>query len=57
MAHYKLGILLKENEIKENDMMYGLTNKVWGSGYEEVKNEIILVLANLANQIEEYLEL
>ena len=57
MAHYKLGILLKESEIREDDMMFGLTNKVWGLGYKETKNEIILALTGLASQIEEYLEL
>ena len=37
--------------------MFGLTNKVWGLGYEEIKNEIILALAGLASHIEKYLEL
>ena len=57
MAHYKLGVLLKESEIREDDMMFGLTNKVWGLGYKETKNEIILALTGLAGQIEKYLEL
>lgn len=57
MAHYKLGVSLKDNDIDENDMMYGLTHKIWGLGYEKIKINIILQLTNLANQIERYLEM
>lgn len=57
MAHYKLGITLKENEIRENDILYGITYKIWGLGYEDIKSAIMLELAGLANQIEQYLGL
>lgn len=57
MAHYKLGISLKENEIDESDTMFGITNKFFGQGYKETKNSITLELMNLASQIEQYLNL
>ncbi len=57
MAHYKLGVSLKESEIDEKDMMFGLTNKFFGQGYKETKNAILLELKSLSNQIECYLNL
>lgn len=57
MAHYKLGVSLKESEIDETDMMFGITNKFFGQGYKKTKNAILLELKNLSNQIECYLNL
>ena len=41
MAHYKLGVLLKEDEIIETDIMFGLTQKCFGTKYITVKDFII----------------
>ncbi len=57
MAHYKLGVLLKENEIKENDIMFGLTQKCFGMDYISVKNSIISELKGLSVQLKETLNL
>ena len=51
MAHYKLGVLLKEDEIIEKDIMYGLTQKCFGADYYTVKNYIITELNELSVQI------
>jgi len=51
MAHYKLGVLLKESGIIEEDIMYGLTQKCFGTDYYIVKNHIITELKGLSVQI------
>lgn len=57
MAHYKLGIVLKENELISGDAMFGLTRKLFGEDYLIVKKSIYKELKGLAKQIGEYLEL
>ena len=57
MAHYKLGVVLKENELVADDLMFGLTRKLLGKEYCDVKNEIYAALGRLARQIGEYLSL
>lgn len=57
MAHYKLGIALKQHELLFDDAMFGLTIKIFGKEYSDVKKEIYKVLDGLAKQIGEYLEL
>lgn len=57
MAHYKLGIVLKENELISSDAMFGLTRKLFGEDYLIVKKSIYKELKGLAKQIGEYLEL
>lgn len=57
MAHYKLGIVLKENELLSCDAMFGLTRKLFGEDYLIVKKSIYKELEGLAKQIGEYLEL
>lgn len=57
MAHYKLGVLLKEDELVENDIMFGLTQKCFGEDYLSVKNFIVEELKNLSNYIKESLKL
>ena len=57
MAHYKLGVLLKEDEIVENDIMFGLTQKCFGADYSSVKNFIVQELKDLSNDIKETLKL
>lgn len=57
MAHYKLGILLKEDEIIETDIMFGLTQKCFGTKYITVKDFIIEELKKLSNDIKDYLKI
>ena len=57
MAHYKLGVLLKEDELVENDIMFGLTHKCFGTDYISVKDFIVEELKKLSNDIKDYLKL
>lgn len=57
MAHYKLGIVLKEDELINSDVMFELTRKLLGEDYLIVKKSIYKELKGLAKQIGEYLEL
>lgn len=57
MAHYKLGIVLKEKELRMDDMTFGLTEKIFGEDYYIVKESIYKELKELAKQIGIYLEL
>ena len=57
MMHYKLGVALKESELVDDDLMYGLTQKYFNRDWLTVKNEIIYELRNLKFQIKEYLDL
>ena len=57
MAHYKLGIVLKESELVIDDLMFGLTEKLFGEDYYTVKTSIYKELEGLAKQIGEYLKL
>ncbi|MBD5507854.1 MAG: hypothetical protein HDR05_07360 [Lachnospiraceae bacterium] len=57
MAHYKLGVALKENEIIHEDIMYGLAQKYFELDYLTVKSRIIQELENVAVQIGQYLKL
>lgn len=55
MAHYKLGVYLKECEILPHDPMFGMTQKAFGTDFYQTKNEVIGELNALANQLEKYL--
>lgn len=57
MAHYKLGIVLKEKELRMDDMMFGLSEKIFGEDYYIVKASIYMELKELAKQIGNFLEL
>ena len=57
MMHYKLGVALKENELVENDHMYGLTQKFFNTDCLTLKNGVINELKNLKFQIKEFLDL
>lgn len=57
MAHYKMGIALKENEINYGDLFFGLTQKYLNTDYFTVKNDVINYLRKLAYQIDNYLGL
>ena len=55
MAHYKMGIALRENEIVFDDPLYGLTQKYLGTDYYTVKNDIIELIEKLASQLDDFL--
>ena len=56
MAHYKLGIALKEEELIVDDKLFGLTQKLFEEPYINVKNAIVDELLSLSKQIERYLQ-
>ena len=51
MAHYKLGVALKEGELVSS-CFFGLTEKFFDMSYGELKNGIITELIVLGEQIE-----
>lgn len=53
IAHYGLGQILGEQEIIDNDVMKGLTQKVFGMDYYTCKKKLYNCLGDLANQIKE----
>lgn len=55
MAHYKLGVSLKDEDIIKDDIMYGLTQKFFDANYITTKEAIMNELKNLSTQIEVYL--
>lgn len=57
MAHYKLGVALKENEMIDSDIMFGLTQKYFFEDYTTVKNNIITELDNAGKQIQHIIKL
>lgn len=57
MAHYKVGVYLKPEELVMDDLMYGMTQKAFGLSYSTVKEAIMSELTVLSYQIEEYLKL
>lgn len=56
MAHYKLGVALKESEIVYSDPFFGLTQKFFGKDYTTVKTDIYNELKNIKTQIELFLK-
>ena len=52
IAHYGLGQVMKEEDIIEDDILFGLTNKIFNIGYSEFKNIIYKELYSVRNQIE-----
>ena len=57
MAHYKLGVSLKENDIIDDDPMFGLTNKIFSEDYYTVKSNIISELNKAGKQIQSIISL
>ena len=57
MAHYKLGVSLREDELILDDLLCGLTQKYFGRDYMYIKGVIINELKKLAIQIGKYLKL
>lgn len=57
MAHYKLGVALKKDELISEDKLFGLTQKYFRSDYLTVKNGIMQELESFVYQIGDYLQL
>lgn len=57
MAHYKLGVSLKPNELITNDPLYGLTQKYFHCDYFTAKDGVTKELVSLRNQIGDILHL
>lgn len=57
MAHYKLGVALKKEELLLDDLMCGLTIKYFGVPYMETKKRILSELEELVGQLNNYLDL
>ncbi len=57
LAHYKLGVVLKREELILSDPLKGLTQKIFQKDYYAVKETVLSELANTANKIEVYLGL
>jgi hypothetical protein len=51
LAHYGLGQYINEEEIIIDDILKGLTNKAFGKDYLIAKEELYVILRNLAGQI------
>ena len=57
MAHYKVGVYLKPNDIVPDDPMFGMTQKAFGLNFYEAKNGIYHELKLLSIQLETHLNL
>lgn len=57
MAHYKLGVALKDSELILSDPLYGLTQKFLGCDYNTLKNGVMQELSSLASQLKVFLKL
>ena len=55
MAHYGLGSVMKSEDIIPNDMLGGLTQKVFSLDYFETKDFIYSQLEILSQQLELHL--
>lgn len=57
MAHYKVGVALKTNEIIIDDPLFGLTQKFFSCNYFTLKSAIKTILELVTQQITEQLNL
>ncbi len=57
MAHYKLGVALKDSELILSDPLYGLTQKFLDCDYNTLKNGVMQELSSLASQLKVFLKL
>ncbi len=57
MAHYKVGVYLKADEIDTSDPLFGMTRKAFGLDYWTTKECIYKELNSLGQQIGKYLRL
>jgi len=55
MAHYGLGVVLKETDIIENDMLFGLSNHLLDMSYTELKTAIYSELDLFSEQLTKHL--
>ena len=55
MAHYGLGVAINEADIIENDIFLGLSYKLLGMPYTEIKAAIYFELDMFAEQVTKYL--
>ena len=55
LAHYKLGIMLKKDDLILSDPLKGLTQKIFQTDYNSIKNFTLNELTNSAKRIEMYL--
>lgn len=55
LAHYGLGPFISEDELNQNDVLKGLTNKAFNIDYAEAKERLFNYLQDLVVQIEEYI--
>ena len=57
MAHYKIGVALKDSELIPSDPLFGLTQKYLNCDYNSLKNGIMKELMSLASQLHLFLNL
>ena len=57
MAHYKIGVALKDSELILSDPLFGLTHKYLGCDYDTLKKGVIHELISLAAQLKSFLKL
>ena len=57
MAHYKVGVALKTDEIIIDDPLFGLTQKFFSCNYFTLKSTIKTILESVAQQIKDQLNL
>ena len=57
MAHYKIGVALKDRELIMSDPLFGLTQKYLGCDYYALKKGVMQELMSLASQLQVYLKL
>lgn len=57
MAHYKLGMVMHDDDLKVDDPMFGLTIKMFGLDYYDTKEFIFKELINLSKSISKYLNI
>lgn len=57
MAHYGLGNVLNQNEVNINDEFGGLTYKLFNCNWIELKSNILIELKNLAEQLQNYMNI
>ena len=53
LAHYGLGQYISENDLIDNDILKGLTNKAFNMNYKDAKDKLYFYLTELTNQIED----
>lgn len=57
MAHYKVGVYLKPNDIVPDDPMFGMTQKAFGHNFYMVKDSVFDELKSISRQLEDFLKL